>query len=268
MSRSRNWCYTLNNYTPEEYDSLQSLSCTYHVLGKEVGEQGTPHIQGAIRFSTLKSLKQLKELIPRAHLEPSRDFDASVAYCKKDGDFEEIGLYKNGRPTKEETRKRLRHAPLEELVESGELSIFQVSLVKKARLILDQESEPYTHPGTRGIWIYGPPGTGKSHYARENYPGAFIKSQNKWFDGYTGQDAIILDDLDTAVLGHYLKIWADKYACSGEVKGGTVNLLHRTLIVTSNYSIQELFREDQVMADAIARRFELKHFLIKYNADK
>lgn len=27
----------------------------------------------------------------------------------------------------------------------------------------------------KGVWLYGPPGTGKSHYAREKYPGCFLK---------------------------------------------------------------------------------------------
>lgn len=69
-------------------------------------------------------------------------------------------------------------------------------------------------------------------------PGAFRKQQNKWFDGYAGQDVIILDDLDLLggqTLGHYLKIWADRYPCYGEVKGSTVGLAHKKFIVTSNY---------------------------------
>lgn len=39
---------------------------------------------------------------------------------------------------------------------------------------------------TRGLWFYGPPGTGKSHSARSLYPEHFLKSQSKWFDGYSG----------------------------------------------------------------------------------
>jgi len=42
--------------------------------------------------------------------------------------------------------------------------------------------------------------------------------------------------MDTPALGHYLKIWADKYACTGETKGGNLNLQHEKIVVTSNFS--------------------------------
>ena len=70
---------------------------------------------------------------------------------------------------------------------------------------------------------------------------------------------MLLDDMDSNCLGHYLKIWADKYACTGEIKGGTVNLTHRVFIVTSNKSIAQLWPDDPVMATAIKRRFEVEH---------
>jgi len=62
--------------------------------------------------------------------------------------------------------------------------------------------------------------------------------------------------MDTDCLGHYIKIWADKWACSGEVKGGTLPLNYDTFVITSNYAIEDLFR-DQMMRDAIKRRFKV-----------
>jgi len=55
---------------------------------------------------------------------------------------------------------------------------------------------PYTHDRVRGIWVYGPPGTGKSYLVRNKYKDAYIKDDTKWFDGYTGQSTIILEDLE------------------------------------------------------------------------
>jgi hypothetical protein len=123
---------------------------------------------------------------------------------------------------------------------------------------------PYTAPDVRGVWFYGPPGTGKTHAARTRYPGAYIKAQNKWWDGYQKQRFVVLDDLDQSCLNHYLKIWADKWPCTGESKGGTLNLHHRAFIVTSNYEPEDLVRGDQAMCQAIRRRFKFEHFAEVY----
>lgn len=113
---------------------------------------------------------------------------------------------------------------------------------------------PHESESCRGVWIYGPPGSGKSHYARHHYPKAFSKAQSKWWDGYTGQRNVVLDDLDSNCLGHLLKIWADRYGCYGEVKGATVPLRHEKFIVTSNYLPRDLW-EQPTLLQAIRRRF-------------
>lgn len=130
------------------------------------------------------------------------------------------------------------------------------SYMLAGRIAIETES-------TRGLWFYGPPGTGKSHAARQ-YENVYLKSQSKWWDGYSGEATVILDDLDSDCLAHYLKIWADKWSCTGETKGGTVPLQHTTFIVTSNYSIDDLFKDPEMRA-AIARRFVVTHYLIPFN---
>lgn len=119
------------------------------------------------------------------------------------------------------------------------------------RFKLDSTSA-YEADGTRGLWIQGPPGTGKSRKAREismdkygEVP--FTLEQSKWFDGYNNEQVIVIEDLDKYTaheLGHKIKLWADRYPVKAEVKGGTIPLNHRMLIVTSNFTIEEAFQAD------------------------
>lgn len=92
-TRSRSWCFTLNNFTSAEYDAIIALDCKYLVVGKEVGEEGTPHLQGYIAFLNPVTLAQAKgRLSARAHLErPHGNAAQNRTYCTKEGDFFEKG---------------------------------------------------------------------------------------------------------------------------------------------------------------------------------
>ncbi len=94
---AKDWVFTLNNYTDEEYDALmakydvEEVQIRYMVVGKEVGESGTPHLQGFIQMKAKKSLTQMKDIVgQRAHLKKRRPQEAAD-YCKKDGNWEQKG---------------------------------------------------------------------------------------------------------------------------------------------------------------------------------
>lgn len=121
-------------------------------------------------------------------------------------------------------------------------------------------------PSIRGIWLYGESGLGKSHAVRTAEPDLYIKGQNKWWDGYSGQEAVLIDDFDKGgqCLAHHIKIWADKWKCTGEIKGGTIPLNFSRLYITSNYRPCDIFgTEDGELLKAIERRFQVHH-LYKY----
>lgn len=266
MSQSKHWCYTLNNYNDEDVKRLRILAesdeCEYMVFGKEVGESGTPHLQGYLILAVKKRMVQVKKMIgSNAHLEKKRgSADQAAEYCKKDGDFEEYGECRGqGRRTDlDKVVSMVKEGKsMQEISEENPVEVIKYGRgIAQLKLFLEPS---YSHETVRGVWIYGPPGVGKSHAAREYDANAYVKPQNKWWDGYQGEKTVILDDLDTNVLGHYLKIWADKYACTGETKGGTCNLRHTKFIVTSNYSPEELWSEDEIMCEAIRRRFIVNH---------
>ena len=118
MARSRNYVFTLNNYTEEDEHQCLAIpwevkDCRYICVGREVGEQGTPHLQGYICFHTLKSLKQLSEFFPRARIETKYGTHQQAAvYCKKDGDFFEWGTL----PMDDDVKGGLGAAAMDELM--------------------------------------------------------------------------------------------------------------------------------------------------------
>lgn len=96
--QSQRWCFTHNNYSDADQvficQLLASDEVKYGVYGREVGESGTPHLQGffilkkRVRLATAKAF--FGDLSP--HLEPARASSLQASdYCKKDGDFEEFG---------------------------------------------------------------------------------------------------------------------------------------------------------------------------------
>ena len=92
MSRFRNYCYTLNNYTVGDSASLSDIEAVYHVWRYERSASGTPHVQGFIQFETPKALTAVKKIIPRSKWEVMKgSLEQASDYCKKDGDYVEKG---------------------------------------------------------------------------------------------------------------------------------------------------------------------------------
>lgn len=241
---------------------MAALPSRYLVYGRETGESGTPHLQGYIIFESTKRLSALKKIHQQAHWEIAKGNSQQASdYCKKDGDYVEQGvLSQQGKRTDlEKACDMIKEGQsLQTVAEECPSTFVKFGRgLRDFKLLMDK---PYKPDGLRGEWYVGAPGTGKSLKARTDNPNAYLKNQNKWFDGYAGEKVIILDDLDTNALGHHLKIWSDRYPCTGETKGGTVNLQHDKIIVTSNYSIEALWPEDIEMQKAIRRRFKVTYF--------
>jgi len=124
---------------------------------------------------------------------------------------------------------------------------------------MDHLSRPDDLESCLAIWIWGESGTGKSHLARSHIDKdkLFIKDLSKWWDGYKGQDVVLIDDMDvySREYTRCLKIWSDRYAFPMEIKGASGFARPKVLIVTSQYSIAKIWENDKESRDAIDRRF-------------
>lgn len=268
--RSHGWCFTLNNYSEEARSQLLETTCQYIIIGKEIGESGTPHLQGFIQFTTPgKTLVACKKINDQAHWEPTKgSIDQNYDYCSKEGDFEERGTRPMSQKRKgEEGRKSIEERW--ELAKKGRFEELPPEQIKTYEYIHAKFRDvPKDRDELENIWIYGPSGCGKSRHVRDSYGQFYSKGMNKWWDGYNHEDVVLLDDFDPShgkFLGYFLKVWADHYAFNAEVKGGMLRVRPKTIIVTSQYEIGACFEESETI-QAIQRRFKVVDMSAKFNA--
>ena len=123
------------------------------------------------------------------------------------------------------------------------------------------------------FWIHGPSGVGKSYLVRLAFDNLYEKQNNKWWDGYNNEEVVLLDDFDLSCkkISYCIKIGGEIYRFKAEIKGGVIQPIYKKMIVTSNYSIEELFtfnlkkdeRPDYELIKAIQRRFREIYMLNK-----
>jgi len=270
MSKSRGFCFTINNPTVLDDLELEALravdTVVYLVWGKEVGEEGTAHYQGYVRFQHPVSFGRVKNLLTRAHIEVQRGSCKQAAdYCKKDGDFSEYGeLPKSaGSSSKEMWRKVITWG------EAGEIDKIKeeyphVYFLHRPKILTLRLGRPAILSELINEWWVGPTGTGKSRKLWAEYPDHFPKGLNKWWDGYNGESVVGIEEMTPGAgqfLAHYLKIWSDRYPFSPEIKGASLNRIRpEKIIVLSNYQIEECFESEQDRLP-LRRRFKVVNFL-------
>lgn len=185
-----------------------------------------------------------------------------IKYVIKDGNYIEFGIdveeyLDSVKDKRAYMAKELMDGKktLYEAVEEEPKLLYTLGSIQK-NLSLFQALKKQAHfEGKRTCyWIYGSSGIGKSYGVRQLFPSLYVKDSNKWWDGYVNQDAVLMDDLDSEILQHHIKIWSDNYAFVGETKGGSIFPSYNTFIVTSNFTIDELYKVEKIK-EAIKRRF-------------
>jgi len=263
---SKRWLFTLNNYSPEDVTKLSLDNFTYVIAGKEVAPTtGTPHLQGYAIFRSNKRLAALKKLFPTAHWTMAKgSTDENIEYCQKDGDFVEFGERPRSRAQKAadvSARQKARWQAIIAAAKAGTCEAeFPGEFIRYNGTIRRLYSCPLDDiPDYSGIWYHGPPGSGKSRSARVAYPNFYDKLINKWWDNYDHEESVLIDDLslDHGFMGSFLKRWADHYPFRAEFKGGSFMIRPKNIIITSNYTPDEIWPTDGVLVEAIKRRFTL-----------
>lgn len=265
--RSKRWCITLNNYTEEEESQLQSLVetrlCSYILYGREVGQQGTPHLQMYLETKKKVGLRSIKTMpgLSRAHVEKANgSLQSNQRYCRKEGGT----VYEEGEPMQQGKRNDLLE--IQSKIDSGvtveviaeenfsKWVVYRRSFEAYAALKIPQRTwKSFVHV------LWGKTGTGKTRFAHDQArawgfwgPGDF-----KWFDGYKGQEIVIIDDFRGEYPLPLLLKLLDRYPMQVPVKGSFVSWCPKKVFITSNVDPLRWYPlSDSMSVDALMRRLD------------
>lgn len=274
--------FTLNNYTDQDILDLKGNNkITYLIFGYEVGENGTPHLQGYLEVKRRAELNWYKRHIHKtAHFEPRRGKLAeAIAYCKKGEqskkEWEEhkeqgenygknVNFYEQGEPKPD--RKQGKRSDLElvkKIVMKDKASMIDVieqctsyQALRGAQIMMTYRGYTKDDIPKDIYWFYGPTGSGKTRSAVE----AGIKNGSywltsdtlQWFDGYYNQEVVIIDDYRTKMCSYnFLLRLLDRYPLRVPIKGGFVEWLPKVIYITSNKHPEEMYTWEEKTRDDI-----------------
>ncbi len=105
ISPAKKWLFVLNNWVREDVDVLQTKALKevpVLIFQSEVGENGTPHLQGYLEFKSKKRPKDFYAVLlghERTHWDKARGTrEENVAYCSKEDTYDGEIRYRRGLP--------------------------------------------------------------------------------------------------------------------------------------------------------------------------
>ncbi len=282
--RRRDICWTLNNWSEDDLFLVRSNETEslvrYICWQQEVGEHGTPHLQGyleltrAADFSRVHQLPGL-ELAHFSHRSGTKD-EARNYCCKEDGTEIPDSFEEYGTRTAQGTRSDI--ASVVEAVQSGDdyntiATAFPAQAIRYYRGIRDllhvrdslaATAEPRLEVDVSVFW--GVPGAGKSYDARQDWDKTQVFSLTRanangqgivWFDGYSGQRLLLIEDFYGWIQFQQFLGLLDPYALSVQTKGGFVSARWTHVVITANSEITRWYHynpDNGLPLDAVTRR--------------
>lgn len=283
-TKARHALFTYNNptHTPEDFQALLEAAerVRYAIFQLEVGENGTPHYQGYVEYSSPQRFSYFHNNFARCHLEKRAGTrEQARDYCRKE-DTRQAGPWEVGNWSSGGSGSRTDLTGVVDACKTGSLkrvaeehpdAILRYS--KGIQLLCRLHAPARADPPTVTL-LYGLTGLGKTHFVNSRWPigpVTFKKAPDtRWFDGYYAQDVLLLDDFSGASskmsLAYVLQL-LDRYPFDIEIKGDTVPLLATKIFITTNIHPSNWFKWNgrKIQYPALARRF---HHVIGFSDDR
>ncbi len=246
LPNSKFWCVTINNpvdvYQEKDLFLEEEDKLIYAVWQLEMGDSGTPHIQGYFILKKSQNLSYVKNMLgDNIHAEIANGTpQENKVYCtKKDHvlrgpwEFGTIPESKQGkRNDLLDIQKKLdTGVPMLEIARSNFCSFIRYNRGFETYLATVTPKRSWK---TQVIVLTGEPGIGKSYWAAKNSKDTFYCFSPKWWDGYNGTGDIVINDFNGEMPYSQLLNMMDEGPWTLESKGGVKNCAPRRLIITSN----------------------------------
>jgi len=267
-ARVRAYCFTHNNYTEDDIQRYRDSDADYIAISKEVAPTtGTPHLQGYVYWKNKKCGAAVIKEYPGASFKVCNGTtDQNYVYITKAADIH----YTHGVQPDDQGAKGAkevnRWSDALQLARDGDFEaiaskypqiyLCQMNALEKAYYAKDRGFAVFDGD-MNGVWLYGNSGAGKTRFARAIDPDAYCKvGNNKWWGRYRFQKVIRIEDFDPLCkdMSFLMKNWTDRDPVLAEVKGSEFYIRPERFIVTSNYRIDQIWKDPHVVA-SMRRRF-------------
>lgn len=253
----------------------------------EIGEQGTPHLQGYLELGNRARLRQLKRMIgcPSIHLQRRRGTQQqAIDYCNKTdtraAEPVTIGVRDSSLAATGQTTSKLdvlalrsRSSSIQELADEfpGAVMMYYNKIrADQSRRLYDEVSNT---PVKRTCYLLvGPSGVGKTSRVMKETAAAGMKLIRPYFGGSQGNrvlwfpeeydpelyKACLIDDYNGSdmVLTDLLQL-LDEYPVTVNVKGASRLFLCTHVFITTNIPLERWYLgEDEEQRLALKRRFK------------
>lgn len=269
----RYWLLTIpvQHFNPD--DELNS-EIQYIKGQKEIGAQtGYEHWQLLVHSRKKMTVSGMSRIFAHSNIEPSRS-KAAEDYVWKEDTRVEGSQFEKGSPIFNRNKKhdwdRIKDLAKEGRMEEVPSDIFLRFYPTLKRIKTDHEQPCMRGPVEVRLFL-GPTGTGKTYRAWDEFGVEDTYSKiatTKWWDGYKGQEKVIIDEFRGIVSIGTLLRWLDPagYPLSLEIKGGQINAKFNKVIMTSNIHPELWYPElDRASKDALLRRIKIIEINEIYN---
>jgi len=282
MNYYRRICFSI--FDIEKTKAVDTLkkwkSISYCIVGREIcPSTQREHLQcyceftNQVRFSTIK---KKSESLNNFHFESSKGTPMeNFVYCSKDGDFVEWGTRLPDDYKGQGSREDLRSISAEILngKKVDDICLENPNLYHQYGRTLHYTEDivlrdKYRTWMTTCEWIYGKTGTGKSEYAFKNFNPKthyVYKLEEKFQDGYCGQEVIIIDEFRGQIPFSVLLRMIDKHpnVTLPRKCRAPAPFLARHVIITSSIDPCECYANvcnEHDRIDQLLRRIVIKEF--------